>query len=108
MKERHEVKFGVSDAKKYNSFLAQRNSVTGELVHKSEIKDCGGHLESLVEVEPGVYQMSIIIDNQHPRMQELFNISSDRGFRIELKGIPVVTPLEVQDIAQKVLEEQAA
>ena len=108
MKERHEVKFGVSNADKYNEFLSQKNPKTGELVHKSEIKDCGGYLESLVEVEPGVYQMSIIVDNQHPRMQKLFNISSDRGFRFELKGIPVVTPLEVKDIAQKVLEEQAA
>ena len=108
MKERHEVIFGVSNAKKYNSFLAQRNPKTGEFIHKIEIKDCGGYLESLVEVEPGVYQMSIIVDKKHPRMQKLFNISSDRGFRIELKGIPVVTPLEVQDIAKKVLEEQAA
>ena len=104
MKERHEVEFKVNKPNEWNQFLSEIN-IQGELVHRCEIKNCGGHLESMIEIEPGIFKMSIIVDKDHPKMKELFNISSDRGFRIELQGIPIITQVEANKTAEKALEE---
>ena len=107
MKERHEVSFKVNRPTEWNQFLNEIDS-KGELVHKCEIEDCGGHLESMTEIKPGIFKMSIIVDKNHPKMQELFNISAGRGFRLELEGIPVITPIEIKETAKEALEEVAA
>ena len=104
MKERHEVEFKVNKPNEWNQFLSETD-IQGELVHKCEIKDCGGHLESMTEIEPGIFKMSIIVDKDHPKMKELFNISYERGFRIELKGVPIITQIEANETVEKALEE---
>ena len=104
MKERHEVEFRVNKPNEWNQFLSEIN-IQGKLVLNSEIKNCGGHLESMIEIKPGIFKMSIIVDKDHPKMKELFNISSDRGFRIELQGIPIITQVEMNNTVEKALEE---
>ena len=103
MKQLHHVSFSVNKPEAFRKFLQQKNP-DGEPTYQAEINACGGQLKKITETYDGVYQMSIIVDPEHERHDELFQISSSRGFKWELLKCPVVEPYEMKELAAEALE----